>query len=218
MRHLKAYDNIKGTELKKIITTITKQYHKIDKPTFQTRLHSRMLVGPTGHNYYKWLLEMIRRTLNTRQDLVSRNLWPKIEVAEDVEITTMAVHQVICNGWNHNKSFTSKWGSYGTSPRSKRIPNLITALSDTTVSYDITKTSHILTTTNYKKQPKPTDNIWIGISPVHLPTYWCPLCEIWEIHPESPHTDRMVFLKRTREEKQQFITRDPTQRYTRGKD
>jgi hypothetical protein len=93
LRKMKAYENIKGTEWKKIITTIIKKYRKIDEPAFQTGLNSRILVGPTGYNHYKWLLEMIRWTLETRQDRVSRNIWPTIEVAEDVGMTTMSMHQ-----------------------------------------------------------------------------------------------------------------------------
>jgi hypothetical protein len=121
-------------------------------------------------------------------------------------------------GVNHSKSSGPKWGSYGTSPRSKTIPYSITASSYTTVSYDITKTSHIFTTANYKDEQKPTYNVWIGISQVHLPTYWCPLYDSWESHPESLHTDRMAFLKKMREKIEQFIRRDLTERYTRDKD
>jgi hypothetical protein len=36
MRRLKQYDNIKGTEWKKIINKIIKQYRKIDNQAFQT--------------------------------------------------------------------------------------------------------------------------------------------------------------------------------------
>jgi hypothetical protein len=97
LRHLKAYKNIKGMERKKIITTNIEQYCKINEPAFQTRLNSRIIVGPTRHTYYKLLLDMIRWTLETRQDIVSINLWPNIEVAEDVEMTNMPMHQVICS-------------------------------------------------------------------------------------------------------------------------
>jgi hypothetical protein len=64
LRHLKAYENIKGMEWKKIITMIIKQYRKIDEPAFQTGLNSRILVGPTGHNYYEWILEMMMDAQN----------------------------------------------------------------------------------------------------------------------------------------------------------
>jgi hypothetical protein len=33
------------------------------------------------------------------------------------------------------------------------------------------------------------DNIWIGISHVFLPTFWCPKCEKWTSHPESYHEE-----------------------------
>jgi hypothetical protein len=84
LKHLNVYKNIKGMKWKKIVFTIIKQYRKIDKPVFQTGLNTNMLDGHKGHNYYKWLLDMLRWTLETRQHLVSRKLWPKIEVAEDV--------------------------------------------------------------------------------------------------------------------------------------
>jgi hypothetical protein len=90
---LKAYKNIKSTAWKKITTTIIAQYRKIDEPAFQTGLNTRILVGPTGKHYYTWLLDMIRWTLKTRQDLVSKNLWPKTETTEDIEMTTMPMHQ-----------------------------------------------------------------------------------------------------------------------------
>jgi hypothetical protein len=86
LKHLKAYENIKGMGWKKIITTTIAKYRKIKEPAFHTGLNTRILVGPTGHHYHKWLLEMIRWTLESRQDLVSRNQWPKIEVTQDVEI------------------------------------------------------------------------------------------------------------------------------------
>jgi hypothetical protein len=47
LKHLKAYENIKGTEWKKITTTIITQYRKINEPAFQTGLNTRISVGPT---------------------------------------------------------------------------------------------------------------------------------------------------------------------------
>jgi hypothetical protein len=175
------------------------QYLKINEPSFQAGLNTRIIIGRTGNHYHKWLLEMIRWMLETRQDLVSRNLWPEIEVTGDVEMTTMPMHQTVGSGWIQNKNSATKWGSAGTSPRSKTIPNSITASSDTTVSYDITEMNHIFTTGNYKDESKPTDSVWIGISHVHLPTFWCPLYESWENHPESLHADCMAFLKKIRD-------------------
>jgi hypothetical protein len=98
-------------------------------------------------------------------------------------MTTMPMHQTVGSGWNHNKNSAMKWGNNITSPQWKTIPNSITASSDTTVRYYITKTNHIFKTANCKGEPKSTDNVLIGISHVHLPTYLCPLCESWESHP-----------------------------------
>jgi hypothetical protein len=47
LRHLKAYKNIKGVEGKNIITTIIKQYRKIDEPAFQTGLNTQIIDGAT---------------------------------------------------------------------------------------------------------------------------------------------------------------------------
>jgi hypothetical protein len=83
MRHLKQYENIKGTEWKKITNNIIKQYRKIDEPAFQTGLNAKILLGPKNHKYYRWIIDMIKWTIETRQDLISRNLWPKTDVAEN---------------------------------------------------------------------------------------------------------------------------------------
>jgi hypothetical protein len=90
---LKVYENIKGMEWKNITPTSITQYRKINEPTFQTGLNARIPDGPKGQHYYKCLLDMIRWTLETRQDLVSRNLWPKTETTVDIEMTTMSIHQ-----------------------------------------------------------------------------------------------------------------------------
>jgi hypothetical protein len=131
LKQVKAYTNIKGMEWKKITTTIIAQYRKIDEPAFQTGLNTRIIVGPTGKHYYKWLLGMIRWTLETRQDLVSRNIWPKTETSEDTEMTPMPMHQESGSRWNHNNKYTTSWNQSGTLPRWKTIPNSITTSFDT---------------------------------------------------------------------------------------
>jgi hypothetical protein len=95
-----------------------------------------------------------------------------------------------------DKNSTKKRGHNSTSQQWKKIPNSITASSDTTVSYDITKTKHRFKTANYKDKSKPTDNVWIGINHEHLPTYWCPLSESWESRPESLHHDCVDFIQK----------------------
>jgi hypothetical protein len=92
----------------------------------------------------------------------------KKELTENQEFTTMPMHPI---GWwanNKNKQIVSSvWGADGTSSQLKRIP---ASFSDSTItdntsvnSYDITKTNHIFTAC-HNDEPKPSDNVWIGIS------------------------------------------------------
>jgi hypothetical protein len=39
--------------------------------------------------------------------------------------------------------------------------------------------------------PKPTENIWIGISHVFLPTFWCSKCDSWSSHHDKLHDERI---------------------------
>jgi hypothetical protein len=112
---------------------------------------------------------MIRWTLQTRQDLVSRNLWPKTETMVDIEMTTMPMHQESGSSWNQNKKSTTSWAQSASSPQWKKVPNSITASSYTAISYEITKTTHLLKKPNYKYESKPTNNIRVGTS--RVPTY-----------------------------------------------
>jgi hypothetical protein len=92
--HLKQYENIKGTEWKKIMKTIMKQYRKINEPAFQTGLNTKILMSAKGHKYHKCILDIIMWTIKTRKDIIARKLWPKIEVTENEELTTMSMHQI----------------------------------------------------------------------------------------------------------------------------
>jgi hypothetical protein len=74
LRHLKQYENIKGTERKKITNTIIKQYRKINEPAFQTGLNTKIFMGPTEHKYHQWIVNKIKWMITTGQDLISRNL------------------------------------------------------------------------------------------------------------------------------------------------
>jgi hypothetical protein len=119
IRHLKQYKNIKGTEWKKVLKTIIKQYRKINKLAFQTGLNPKILTSPKRHKYHKWLLDITRWTIEIEQDFISRNLWPKVKVAENEELTTMPMNQV-GRGWNKDKSPSARiasWGNGGASPR-----------------------------------------------------------------------------------------------------
>jgi hypothetical protein len=39
--------------------------------------------------------------------------------------------------------------------------------------------------------PKPTDNMWIGVSHVFLPTFWCSKCNSWSSHHDKIHDERI---------------------------
>jgi hypothetical protein len=41
--------------------------------------------------------------------------------------------------------------------------------------------------------PKPTYNIWIGISHVFLPTFWCSKCDSWSSHHDKIHDVRITW-------------------------
>jgi hypothetical protein len=100
-RHLKQYNNIKGTEWKQIMNIIIKQYRKSDDPAFQTGLNIKFLSGPKKNRFFKWIVELIIWTIEMRQDFISQNLWPKIEIADNHEFTMMPMHAT--NSWTTNK-------------------------------------------------------------------------------------------------------------------
>jgi hypothetical protein len=81
---------------------INEQYWKTDEPAFQTRLNIKILSGPKKQSFYKWIFQMIKWIIDTRQDLISRNLWQGIDVADYQEITMMPMHQK--SPWNNNKN------------------------------------------------------------------------------------------------------------------
>jgi hypothetical protein len=181
------------------MNNIIKQYRKIDEPAFQIGQNTKMISGPRNNNYYIWIVGLLKGTIETRQDLISQDIWPETEVADNEKITTMPMHQK--NSWANNKhrpARTSALGA-GASPQARVIPNSSTAPSTITdnrsmISYDITKTNHIFTT-NHKDAPKPTEYVWIGISHTYLPTSWWPKCNKWGSHPESLNEDLMSFIK-----------------------
>jgi hypothetical protein len=53
--------------------------------------------------------------------------------------------------------------------------------------------------------PKPTENIWIGISHIFLPTFWCAKCDSWSSHHDKIHDERIRWqnMKNAQMEKQE---------------
>jgi hypothetical protein len=58
------------------------------------------------------------------------------------------------------------------------------------VRYDPYLSTHVFTKVNIDA-PKPTDNIWIGVSHIFLPTFWCAKCNSWSIHHDKIHDERI---------------------------
>jgi hypothetical protein len=49
--------------------------------------------GPSAvDTKYGWLCILLEWTISTRHDLITRNLWPKAEIATDHELNTMPMH------------------------------------------------------------------------------------------------------------------------------
>jgi hypothetical protein len=72
-----------------------------------------------------------------------------------------------------------------------------------TISYDPYLSTHAFTKVNIDA-PKPTDNIWIGVSHVFLPTFWCAKFNIWSSHHDKIHDEliRWQNMKDAQEAKQ----------------
>jgi hypothetical protein len=92
----------------------------------------------------------------------------------------------------------NSWKSHVTTTKSKtwadnstKLTNLISiptaATTDRpTISYGPYLSTHVVTKVNIDA-PKPTDNIWIGVSHVFLPTFWCSKCDSWSSHHYKIH-------------------------------
>jgi hypothetical protein len=85
----------------------------------------------------------------------------------------------------------NSWRSQGTATKSRTqgesstkltTPRLISTaatMDRSAVSYDPYLSTHIFTKVNIDA-PKPTYSIWIGVSHVFLPTFWCSKCDLVE--------------------------------------
>jgi hypothetical protein len=181
-RHIKQYDAIQGSEWKKITNHIIRKYQKIDSPPFNTGFNMIIVWGPsTADTKYGWLCILLDWTNRKRHDLITRNLWPKPEITTNQELNTMPMHD---NQWGTD---LNSWKSHGTAAKSKTWAESSTKLTtprpistaetmdQSTISYDPYLSTHVFTKVNIDA-PKPTDKIWIGVSHVDLPTFWCAKC------------------------------------------
>jgi hypothetical protein len=58
------------------------------------------------------------------------------------------------------------------------------------ISYDPYLSTHVFTKVNIDAH-KPTNNIWICVSHVFLPTFWCAKCDSWSSHHDEIHDERI---------------------------
>jgi hypothetical protein len=142
----------------------------------------------------------MRWTIETRQDVISRKLWPKIDISDNQEFIQNDAHastKLVDDQQKETNTQSHQPGAMVAYNHSKRVSTLISApiitYNRSGISYDITKKNHIFTAHHYN-EPKPTDNVWIGISHTYLPTLWCPKCNKWDSHPETLLKDRMRFI------------------------
>jgi hypothetical protein len=155
-------------------------------------------VPSTTDTKYGWLCILLEWTNSTRHDLITRNLWPKPEITTNQELNTMPMHD---NQWGAD---VNSWKSHGTTTKSKTWADSSTKLTTprsistpattdrSTISYDPYLSTHVFTKVN-NDAPKPTDNIWIGVSHVFLPTFWCSRCNSWSSHHEKIYDERIIW-------------------------
>jgi hypothetical protein len=174
-RHIKQYDAISGSEWKKITNHIIRKYQEIDSQPFNTGFNVIFVQGPSASDTkYGWLCILLDWTNSTRHDLIKRNLWPKPEIATNQKINTMPMHDkpwgTELNSWR-SQGTAAKSKTWAESPAKLTTPRSISTaatMDRSTVSYNPYLSTHIFTKVNIDA-PKPTDNIWIGVSHVFKP-------------------------------------------------
>jgi hypothetical protein len=196
-RHIKQYDVIQGSEWKNITNDIIRQYHNVDSPPFNMGFNMIILRGPSASDTkYRWLCILLEWTNSTRHDIITRNLWPKPEIKTNQELNTIPMHD---KPWGTERNYLK---SYGTAAKSKtwaesstklKTPRSISTaatMDRSTTSYDPYLSTHVFTKVNIDA-PKLTDNIWIGVSHICLPTFWCAKCNSWSSHHDKIHDERI---------------------------
>jgi hypothetical protein len=82
------------------------------------------------------------------------------------------------------------WGESSTKLTTPRSISTAATMDRSAVSYDPYLSTHVVTKVNIGA-PKPTDNIWIDVSHVFLPTLWCSKCDSWSSHYDKIHDERI---------------------------
>jgi hypothetical protein len=118
---------------------------------------------------YGWFCILLDWTNNTRHDLIKHNLWPKPEITTNQELNTMPMHDkpwgTKLNLWrSQGRATTSKtWAEASAKLTTPRSISTVATLDRSTISYDPYLSTHVFTKVNIDA-PKPTDNVWIGVS------------------------------------------------------
>jgi hypothetical protein len=153
--------------------------------------------GPsTRYTKYGWLCILLDWTNSTRHYLITRNLWPKPEITINQELNTRPMHDkpwgTELNSWkSHGTAATSKtWAESSAKLTTPRSISTAATMDRSTISYDPYLSTHVFTKLNIDA-PKPTDSIWIGVSHVFLPTFWCAKRNSWSSHHDKIHDERI---------------------------
>jgi hypothetical protein len=186
-------------ELCRITNHIIRQYQKIDSQPFNTGFNMIIVQGQSASDTkYGWLCILLDWTNSSRHDPITRNIWPKPEIATNQELNTMPMHD------KTRGTELNSWRSQGTAAKSKTLAEssaklttprsiFIAATMDQSAvsfSYDPYLSIHVFTKVNIDA-PKPTYNIWIGVSHIFLPTFWCAKCNSWPSHHDKIHDERI---------------------------
>jgi hypothetical protein len=162
-RHIKQYDAISGSEWKKITNHIIRQYQKIDSQPFNTGFNMIIVQGPSASDTkYGWLCILLDCTNSTHHDLITRNLWPKPEIATNQELNTMPMHDkpwgTELNSWKfHGTAATSKtWAESSAKLTTPRSIYTAATMDRSTISYDPYLSTHVFTKVNIPMIQSPT--------------------------------------------------------------
>jgi hypothetical protein len=153
--------------------------------------------GPsTTDTKYGWLCILLEWTNSTHHDLITRNFWPKPEITTNQELNRMPMHDkqwgtdVISWKFNGTTAKSKTWADSSTKLTAPRSISTAATTDRPTISYDPCLSTHVFTKVNIDA-PKPTYNIWIGISQVFLSTFWCSKCDSWSSHHDKIHDERI---------------------------
>jgi hypothetical protein len=144
---------------------------------FNTGFNMLVATGPAKtQTKYGWLCVLLEWTTTTRHDLITRNIWPKLETTTSQELNTMPMHD---KQWSidgnscKSQATTAKsktWADSSTKITTPRSISTAATADRSNISYDPCLSTHVFTKVNIDT-PKPTENIWIGTSHVFYPPF-----------------------------------------------